>query len=211
MQRILEPELMQDKQQVNAFHSARRPVSTDKFIECFDKFLTLTAGTLIDLGCGTGTYLNSLKLKYPELDIIGYDGSQTMIDMARELNHCDITFICKEIKDIVLEKCDAVTCFFTMHHLHNPNVLINLLQTLQFPTQVLIVDIVRPGTIEDAIRIRDTLGNGQSKLYKQDLFNSLCAALDEDEMDSLISTTTLNKYVLEHEQYGKIVFITGKI
>jgi multidrug efflux pump subunit AcrA (membrane-fusion protein) len=98
-----------------------------------------------------------------------------------------------------------------MHHLHNPNVLINLLQTLQFPTQVLIVDIVRPGTIEDAIRIRDTLGNGQSKLYKQDLFNSLCAALDEDEMDSLISTTTLNKYVLEHEQYGKIVFISDTV
>jgi hypothetical protein len=162
------------------------------------------------LGCGTGTYLQSLKLKYPELDITGYDGSQTMIDLAQELNS-SITFVCKELNDIVLEKCDAITCFFTVHHLHDPNVLINLFQQLELDTKILIVDIVRPDTVEDAIRIRDVLGADQSEFYKQDLFNSLCAALDEEEIDMFISNTGLNKYVLEHEQFGKIAVITGKI
>lgn len=210
MQRVIEPELMEDRDQILAFHKARRPFSQTMLQECYDRFIGLTNGTVIDLGCGTGSYLQGLKEKYPNLSLIGVDGSQGMIELANN-SASGIDFRCQRLQELVLPPCNAVTCFFTIHHLHNPKILFDLLLRKSFCTSVLIIDIVRPLDLEQAISISQLLGADQNVHYQTDLFNSLCAALDENEFDMLIAETNLTRQVVQHEKFGKLIIITGII
>lgn len=210
MQRVIEPELMEDRNQIIAFHTAQRPVSQVMLQECYDKFIGLTDGTVVDLGCGTGSYLKGLKEKYPNLSLIGIDGSFPMIELAND-SASGVDFRCQRLQELVLPPCDAVTCFFTLHHLHDPKMLFDLLLKKSFRTSVLIIDIVRPLDIEQATRIAQLLGADQNVYYQTDLFNSLCAALDENELDMLIAETNLTRHVVQHEKFGKLIIITGII
>ena len=41
-------------------------------------------GTLIDLGCGTGRFLIKVSKKFPDLELIGVDIAEAIIEVARE-------------------------------------------------------------------------------------------------------------------------------
>lgn len=70
--------------------------------------------TLLDLACGTGSFL---MLAFPEVKTcVGLDLSETAIEIAKEkskINHFDIKYV---VADMINFKCDTkfdvITCFF---------------------------------------------------------------------------------------------------
>ncbi len=78
-------------------------------------------GTILDVGCGSGTllmYLNQLGFK-----CMGLDLSCDMLELARKkfiMNHLDIKLYEANMIDFKLDKVDTITCFFdTINHLSN--------------------------------------------------------------------------------------------
>jgi SAM-dependent methyltransferase len=82
-------------------------------------------GSLLDLGCGTARLLARLARGRPDLEIIGLDLSEPMLETGRrlladegladrvELRRGDITAFDAEVP----ERLDLVSCNFALHHL----------------------------------------------------------------------------------------------
>ncbi len=90
-------------------------------------------GTLLDVGCGSGTLLGSLKqMGY---DCEGVDLSESMINIAKKkfvMNHLDIKLHIDNMLTFKLEnKFDIITCFFdTLNHLSNENEVVTALENM---------------------------------------------------------------------------------
>jgi ubiquinone/menaquinone biosynthesis C-methylase UbiE len=76
---------------------------------------------LIDLGCGTGRFLDFVKQAWPRLPAVGIDLSEPYIRHARRhlKRWARINFMVANAEDIPLpdKSCDAVTSIFMMHEL----------------------------------------------------------------------------------------------
>ena len=89
MQRVTEPELMLNPSQVNAYSEADFSSSDTKLLKDLEKFL-LDEGReielenlIIDLGCGPGNITERLAMKWPLAKVVGIDGSERMLSVAR--------------------------------------------------------------------------------------------------------------------------------
>ena len=76
---------------------------------------------LIDLGCGTGRFLDSVKQAWPRLPVLGLDLSEAYIRHARRhlrrRSRTNLIVANAEAIPALGESCDAVTSIFMMHEL----------------------------------------------------------------------------------------------
>jgi SAM-dependent methyltransferase len=194
MHRSLEPELMQDAEQVFAFYKGKKDYSIKHFLECYSDYVNLDSGKIIDLGSGTGEYLLALSQLYPGLEIVGYDGSLEMVKIANrnlaescvQVKHLDF----KDITDIA----DCVISTYTLHHLHDSNVFWNTAKNIS--KQCLIIDLIRPESCKQAELIVEQYAKDQPQLFKDDFLNSLLAAFSEDELKKQIAGTNLTMKII---------------
>ena len=194
MHRSLEPELMQDAEQVFAFYNGKKDYSIKHFLECYSNYVNLDSGKIVDLGSGTGEYLLALSQLYPGLEIVGYDGSLDMVKIANkniansciQVRHLDF----KDIKDTA----DCVISTYTLHHLHNPDIFWNTAKNTS--KQCLIIDLMRPSSREQAELIVEQYAKDQPQLFKDDFLNSLLAAFSEDELKKQIADTNLTMKII---------------
>lgn len=74
---------------------------------------------LLDLGCGTGLELDEIFKKFPSLEVVGIDLTQSMLDKLRE-KHSDkkLDLVCGDYfsVDFGERKFDCAVSFETMHH-----------------------------------------------------------------------------------------------
>ncbi len=203
MERILEPELMDDDYQARAYAQADFSTSNQWFV---DQLLTDFAPALqqvIDLGCGPADVLIRLARAKPDLHITGIDGSTAMIKLATaaiqatELEQ-QITLINSYIPGIPLENhaYDAILSKDFLHHLPNPMVLWNEAIRLGKPGGVLyVMDLIRPATPEDAQTIVERVAAHEDPLLKQDFYHSLCAACTVAEVEEQLRKAGLTLQV----------------
>src|ERR1700756_535586 len=84
MQRIPEPELMDEQDQAAAYAAADWSEAHDKVPAHFrQRFPKFAAGRVIDLGCGTADVTIRFARAYPDVTILGVDGSGTMLSFGR--------------------------------------------------------------------------------------------------------------------------------
>lgn len=211
MQRHLEPELMLDPEQVDAYNKSHRQWGINGFIYLYEKYFNKHNGSISDLGTGTGQYLIALKNKFPELQIYGYDASPSMVECSiRNFNeaHVDIKIVCERLENISL-KTDYTISTNTLHHIPNANVFWQSIKNIS--NEVFVMDLVRPDSIEDAMSIVEKTSQGDSELFKKDYFNSLLAAFSEQELEEQILGTNLNISFERGDTGLKVVVIYGKI
>jgi ubiquinone/menaquinone biosynthesis C-methylase UbiE len=76
---------------------------------------------LVDIGCGTGRFLDFVKQAWPRLPVLGLDLSEAYIRHARRhLKHRSRTNLIVANAEAIPapgESCDAVTSIFMMHEL----------------------------------------------------------------------------------------------
>ncbi len=135
---------------------------------------------LLEIGCGAGFSAEYLKNDY--IEFIGVDYSEKLIQYANKFNKYDKTkFIAKNIKDFQTEqKFDVIFMIGVLHHIPDPEKVLNDLKTMLKPNGMIIANEPQRGnpiiTLMRKIRkkVDDDYSSDQRELSQKeliDLFN----------------------------------------
>ncbi|HEX6950982.1 MAG TPA: class I SAM-dependent methyltransferase [Nitrospira sp.] len=205
MDRILEPELMDDPAQAAAYAAADFSKENQGFIDRFGEYFPgFSSGRVLDAGCGPADIPIRFARRYPSCHVTAVDASQPMIKLAEQavsqagLND-RVTLRCERFDDVPgANVFDAVLSNSLLHHLPNPLQFWNKLRQLVKPgAPVLVMDLLRPDSPEEAQAIVDRYAAGAPAILRRDFFNSLMAAFTEDEITTQLARLNLTRLLID--------------
>jgi ubiquinone/menaquinone biosynthesis C-methylase UbiE len=193
MQRIPEPELMEDVEQAEAYAMADFEEPHSHFIRLFDEAFgdAVGAGLTLDLGCGPGDIAMRFARAYPDMQVHGVDGSIAMLACGRRIlaESADIAGRIELIHgmlpgaELPHAGYDAIISNSLLHHLHDPQVLWQAVKHYGCPgAMVFIMDLKRPDSRHAARRLVDTYAADEPEVLRRDFFHSLLAAFTPEEI-----------------------------
>jgi 2-polyprenyl-3-methyl-5-hydroxy-6-metoxy-1,4-benzoquinol methylase len=219
MDRMLEPEVMDDEAQVLAYAQADFSKENQGFVDRFrEYFPEFTQGHVFDLGCGPGEIPLRLARAVPGCRITGVDASAPMIRLAEQAAAQAglserVSFRCERFQDIAgANQADAVISNSLLHHVPNPLQFWHKVRMLVKPgSPVLVMDLLRPESPEAAQAIVDQYAAGAPEILRRDFYNSLLAAFTEDEIGSQLAQMNLTRLLIDvpddrHWVVGGIVY-----
>lgn len=192
MQRIPEPELMTDVEQVLAYASADFEQPHERFIELLRERLPALPeqGTALDLGCGPGDIAVRFARAFPGWRVHGLDGSQPMLELGRQalrgagldervsLHHAYLP-----AGRPPLEVYDFVYSNSLLHHLAQPGVLWQCAaRWSREGGPIFVMDLFRPGTAFEVQRLVEEHSRDEPEVLRRDFSNSLFAAYRPEEV-----------------------------
>jgi SAM-dependent methyltransferase len=200
MERVLEPELMDDELQSIAYAKADFSTSNQLFVDGLNRDFPQLLGTAVDIGCGPGDVVIRLARARPTLHITAIDGSAPMITLARGAVMMAglgdrITLMQGYVPGVELKahSFDAVLSKDLLHHVPDPSRLWAEVKRLAKPgAAIYVMDLVRPPTREEAGRIVERVAAREDPILREDFFNSLCAAFTVDELREQVAAAGLN-------------------
>jgi SAM-dependent methyltransferase len=128
-----------DKERMEAYLDPGRLQFYDKLaefvvstgVDCNDR-------DVVDVGCGTGHFLNALSARFRPRSVTGMDFAEAGLDIARSTLPT-ATFICHDIYQPLPKRFDVVFCSETLEHLLHPyKALKNLLDAVKRPGAVVL-------------------------------------------------------------------------
>jgi 2-polyprenyl-3-methyl-5-hydroxy-6-metoxy-1,4-benzoquinol methylase len=204
MDRVLEPEIMEEPEQALVYSQAdfeeENQGFVDRFRECYPE---LTQGHIVDVGCGPGDIAIRMARALPDIRITGVDASSPMIDLAekavdREGLSDRIRFRRERFQTCVVEPADAVISNSLLHHVPNPLQFWYALKKLAKPgALVLIMDLLRPTSLDEAQSIVNRYASQEPAILRRDFLNSLLAAFTEDEVASQLAELNLSRLLID--------------
>ncbi len=204
MQRVLEPEIMEDPEQALVYSKADFEEENQSFVDRFREYYPdLTHGHVLDLGCGPGDIAIRLARALPDVQITGVDASGPMIDIAERAVAAHglserIRFRRERFQICVVEPADAVISNSLLHHVPNPLQFWYAVKKLAKPgATVLVTDLLRPATPDDAQAIVDRYAADEPPILRRDFLNSLLAAFTEDEVASQLAELNLSRLLID--------------
>ena len=192
MKRIIEPELMSDKEQAAAYANANFEEPHNHFVE----LLSLSMGenfpefgNVIDLGTGAADIAIRFASNYPCFEVDAIDGSYAMIAEGKKaidkvrLND-RINLIHSSIQDITLAEKEYAIVFSNslLHHLHDPMALWELIKNAKGNPLVFIMDLMRPKNIQKIDELVHKYAGNEPEILQKDFKNSLKAAFTPEEV-----------------------------
>lgn len=219
MDRMLEPELMDDPKQADAYARADFAEENQGFVERFnDYFPEFSQGMVLDLGCGPADIPIRFAKLYPACHIIGVDASSPMIRLGEQaVKQADlsdrITLRCERYEEVAGSRiADAAISNSLLHHLPNPLQFWQKLRQLMKPgAPVLVMDLLRPDSPEAAQAIVDRYAANEPDILRRDFYNSLLAAFTEDEIGAQLARMNLTRLLIDipddrHWVVGGIIY-----
>jgi 2-polyprenyl-3-methyl-5-hydroxy-6-metoxy-1,4-benzoquinol methylase len=205
MPRVLEPELMDDPEQALVYARADFEQENLGFVDLFcEYFPEFTEGHIVDLGCGPGDIPVRLVQALPSCRITGVDASGPMIALAvetvKEASLADrIAFRCERFQTMSLvEPFDASVSNSLLHHVPNPLQFWYRLRQLVNPgSPVLVMDLLRPDSSEEAQAIVDRYAAKEPEMLRRDFYHSLLAAFTEDEVAAQLAEMNLSRLIID--------------
>ena len=208
MQRIPEPELMDDVTQAEAYAAADFSEAHERILQVFD---TCFPGVelcreVLDLGCGPGDISFRFVSRFPECAVTGVDGSPAMIKLANERKSREVavakrlTFIEGSIPDAPMPNVsyEAIISNSLLHHLHRPETLWETIKRYASSgTRIFVADLFRPMSLGEARRIVADYAAGEPAILQRDFHNSLLAAFAPEEVETQIANANLNELSVE--------------
>jgi cyclopropane fatty-acyl-phospholipid synthase-like methyltransferase len=205
MNRTLEPELMDDPEQALIYAQADFEQENQKFVDRFrDYFPDFSEGHVFDLGCGPGDIPIRFARLFPSCRITGVDASAPMgrvaEDSARKAGLSDrMTFRCERFQDLAgVSVADAAISNSLLHHVPNPLQFWHKLRLVVKPgSPVLVMDLLRPDSPEDAQAIVDRYASDAPDILRRDFYHSLLAAFTEDEIGAQLAQMNLTRLLID--------------
>ncbi|MGD8593884.1 MAG: class I SAM-dependent methyltransferase [Gammaproteobacteria bacterium] len=192
MQRIPEPELMDDQEQAAAYANADFEEPHEQFVDLFQQAFPNHefTGVLLDLGCGPGDITRRVARRFPSVRIDAVDGAVAMLDEGRRLttepNEASrIQYIHGLLPGCSLpqQHYDGIFSNSLLHHLADPMVLWRSIKAHAKPgTPVFVMDLLRPDNKETAKGFVEQYAAGEPAVLQEDFYNSLLAAFEIDEV-----------------------------
>ncbi len=200
MERIPEPELMDDPEQARAYADADfsepHQAFVERFAQCFKRY---RPRRVLDLGCGAADVTIRFARAYPDCELTGVDGSAAMLALAHKAirrgklarrirlneSHLPAGTVPNHVFDTLISNS-------LLHHLHDPQVLWRAVTDYALPRAVVFVmDLRRPDTREQASRLVEVYSGDAPELLKHDFFNSLLAAYRPEEIAAQLKQAQL--------------------
>lgn len=205
MERLLEPEVMDGEEQARVYAQADFSKENQWFVDHFlSLFPDLTEGLILDLGCGPADIPIRLVQSRPSLNVLAIDASGPMINLAQaaieKARLVDrIRVECQKFQDVQLqEPVDAIISNSLVHHVPNPYQFWYALKQFAKPgAPVLVMDLMRPETPEEAQDLVDQYASEEPEQLRQDFYNSLLAAFTEDEVAAHLAELNLSRLLID--------------
>ncbi len=196
---------MEDETQVLAYAAADFEEVNQGFLDRFrEYFPEFTEGHILDLGCGPGDIPVRFARALPSCRITGVDASEPMIGLAgvvvKQAGLADrITFRCERFQGVsLIEPVDSVVSNSLLHHVPNPLQFWYRLRQLVKPgSPVLVMDLLRPDSPEEAQAIVDRNAAKEPEILRRDFYNSLLAAFTEDEVAAQLAEMNLSRLIVD--------------
>jgi len=182
MDRIPEPELMNDDAQARAYSEADFEKPHSSFVDLLLGKVDLPqTGCLLDLGCGPADVLCRTANACPTLKFVGVDGAEAMLKYGQQrvqalgLSERIDLVLANLPGDKIEGKFDGVISNSLLHHLHNPEVLWRTINTYApKDSPVFVMDLMRP---EDETVVKSmvkTYAEGEPEVLRHDFFQIDC-------------------------------------
>jgi 2-polyprenyl-3-methyl-5-hydroxy-6-metoxy-1,4-benzoquinol methylase len=206
MDRVCEPELMDEAEQAQAYAQADFSVGDQALVERLDQLFPAGLGArLLDLGCGPGNISFILAERHGQATVLGVDGAEAMLALARQrlreqpllegrLSFQQALLPCPELAG----GFSAVVSNSLLHHLHNPQVLWQALRQLGAPgTCIYMKDLRRPGSSAMADELRQRYLAEAPPVLQRDYTASLHAAFRPEEVELQLAAAGLHSLRVE--------------
>ena len=207
MQRCPEPELMNGVDQVAAYAAADFSAGDDVTI---DRIHSLIAErplgnnpVVVDLGCGPGNITLLLARLLPEARVIGIDGAERMLELARQRaadQGLAIVFLHQDLRQIRGLKADLVVSNSLLHQLHDPLLLWRVTSELaNRGCRVLHRDLRRPESMDQLNHLQTLHLPDAPEVLLQDFRASLRAAFEPAEVADQLRITGMKQLSIQLE------------
>ncbi|WP_341328591.1 methyltransferase domain-containing protein [Methylotuvimicrobium sp. KM2] len=216
LQRILEPELMEDPKQVQAYAQADFSEPNEHFMQNLKALVGVKdfQGHALDLGCGPGDISCRFARAYPSSRVDALDGASAMLDYAESIVPSDLSarvcFIHGKLPTVSLPRSryDLIFSNSLLHHLPEPQALWNFVKRYAGNgTRIAIMDLFRPQSVQQAKEIVEMYAATEPEILQRDFYHSLLAAFTPEEIEEQLREAGLN---FEVERISdRHVFISG--
>ena len=202
MNRILEPELMTDQEQAEAYAAADFATVNQGFVDRFRAlFPDFTRGRLVDLGCGPADIPIRFCRALPAVTVTGVDGSEAMLAPGRRAVTAAglaarVELVRARLPGLgrVPGGFHAVVSNSLLHHMPHADVFWSEVARLgRAGAPALVMDLHRPDSPERARAIVETYSRSEPEVLKRDFFHSLCAAFTLAEVRSQLVRAGLDR------------------
>lgn len=207
MQRIPEPELMDQEDQARAYSEADFSEPHTMFVDEFHRVFpgqTIT-GQVLDLGCGPADVTVRFARAYPQCQIDAIDGAATMLRYAR------LRIAREKLKDQITLQLALIPAAITLkrtyntiisnsllHHLADPFSLWDTVKTkCESRGRVFIMDLMRPDSCLTAENMVELYAKDEPQILQHDFYHSLLAAYQPHEVQLQLKTAGLNGLQVE--------------
>ena len=202
MERVPEPELMEEDEQAKAYAEANFDEAHSRFIQLFQEhFPEVTEGTVLDMGCGPGDITFRFARAHPRTTVHGVDGSDAMLHYGRVALAADpklsrrVQFITGFLPGATLPRTsyDAVISNSLLHHLHDPSVMWDSVRKFAAKAApVYVMDLMRPDSDREVERLVDLYVQGEPEVLRRDFHASLKAAFTIPEVKAQLQKAGLS-------------------
>ena len=110
-----------------------------------------------------------------------------------------ITFRCERFQAVsLIEPADAAVSNSLLHHVPNPlQFWYRLRQLVKPDSPVLVMDLLRPDSPEEAQAIVDRYAAKEPEILRRDFYRSLLAAFTEDEVAAQLAEMNLSRLIID--------------
>ena len=220
MERVPEPELMEEKEQVISYDEADFSEGEVNLINQINQYLlkkNISLGEkdlIVDLGCGPGNISEKLAIKWPNTEVVGIDGSKEMI-LRAEYNKSistnqklkNLRYICSDIKDIksnnflFKKRISLLVSNSLIHHITNLEDFFDTIRSLSSNiTLNFHKDLKRPLDEKSALELKAQCSTKYNEILTNDYYASLRASYTFKE---------LKDFTLENDLSSLDVFEEG--
>jgi trans-aconitate methyltransferase len=202
MNRIPEPELMNEAEQARAYAQADFAEPHDRCIELLKTSLPdlPQTGTALDLGCGPGDITLRLARAFARWGIDGLDGSPAMLHYGYKAVQqaglaAQVTLYESYLPSPHAPRDRRYDLIFSnslLHHLKDPMVLWQSVhQWTKLNGAIFIMDLMRPSSTATAAQLVNQYAANEPEILRQDFYNSLLAAYRIDEVQKQLQQAHL--------------------
>lgn len=217
MQRVPEPDLMNNFEQARAYAMADFEEPHSLFIKLFkEHFPDSIDSAVLDLGCGSADVTIRFANAFPACRIYGVDGANRMLQFAR--NQIDHQMLHERIKliqailpdvNLPLQAFNTIISNSLLHHLGDPAVMWQMVKDYtRVGSRLFVMDLTRPESREQAEMMVDKYAVGEPEILREDFFNSLLSAYTVNEVEAQIKEAGID-YLTVTEVGDRHLIITG--
>ena len=199
MQRIPEPEIMDNPERAQAYADADFCEVNEAFVERLLELAgDLASARVLDLGTGPGEMPLRIAAQRPGWRIVGLDASMPMLRLGQDARRGVSTvpavrFVLADAKRTPFadDTFDLIFSNSILHHVDDPFSFWKEAARVAKPGALLFLrDLRRPESSEAARDLVETYAANEHPLLKEDFYNSLLASYSVDEIRNQLSETS---------------------